>query len=622
LWTIFALFFVLLNLVYLITFGEMPKKLVGTIPDAWLLRRALVRHDSAQGRRWLEFREPLRHFVATEVHEVGPTIEAVEAAAKQGLWLVGFVSYDAAPAFDEALWSRRDPTVPLVAFGAFQQPHLSRGPAGRNFSALSWVPNIDRKTYEATIGTIRELIAAGETYQVNYTMRLHSDFSGDPEGLFAALCRAQRADHLAYLNYGNVAVCSASPEQLISRHGTSLVTRPMKGTRPRNLDPMVDRQLANALVRSEKDRAENTMIVDIARNDLGRVARIGSVRVAKLHTIESYPTVHQMTSTIAAESSASLREVLEATFPGASITGAPKIAASKIIAQLETEPRGIYTGSVGVVEPGGDAEFNIAIRTVWVDQRVGRATYGVGGGIVWDSVPSAEWHEAHDKAAVLHQATRPFRLLETLAWEPGAGAILLDRHLTRLAACAEHFGFDLDVGEVRRKLGAIRGNTTQRVRVLVAADGAIEVQLSDLSAASPHPVFKIAVDTVPVPSQDEFLRFKTTRRDRYEQALARQPEVDDVLLWNERGELTETTIANVVLEIDGEAVTPAASSGLLPGTLRAELLESGSIREEIVPVEDLDRADAVWLINSVRGWISAQVSQGCTTPTQHAQAKR
>ncbi|MYA74532.1 MAG: aminodeoxychorismate synthase, component I [Acidimicrobiaceae bacterium] len=578
------------------------------------LHRALVRHDSDQGRRWLEFRNPVAHFLAANLSDVGPTIDAVEAAAAQGLWLVGIISYDAAPAFDEALSSLRDPTVPLAAFAAFGEPNPSRGPAGRAFTTREWTPSADQQTFESAVESIRELIAAGDTYQVNHTLRLHSDFSGDPEGLFAALCRAQRADHLAFLDFGAVAVCSASPEQLISRRDTSVVTRPMKGTRPRHPDPMIDRDLANELVRSEKDRAENTMIVDMARNDLGRVAEIGTVRVAKLHTVESYPTVHQLTSTVTAETNASLRDLLAATFPGASITGAPKVAASRVIAELEGEPRGIYTGSVGVVEPGGNAEFNIAIRTAWIDQRSGKAVYGVGGGIVWDSEPTAEWHEAHDKARVLHRATRPFRLLETLAWEPGAGPILLDRHLVRLTACAEHFGFDMDPGEVRRRLDAIRAEATQRVRILVSADGAIEVQVAEMSPPAANPEWHIALDTLPVSSNDEFLRFKTTRRDRYDQALARHPDADDVLLWNERGELTETTIANLVLEIDGNAVTPAESSGLLPGTLRAELLANRRIQEATVTIEDLDRADSVWLINSVRGWIPARVLDRSSVP--------
>ena len=573
------------------------------------VHRALVRHRTSQGRRWFAFTDPVAHFTATELAAVGPALDAAESASRQGFWVVGMISYDAAPAFDDALAAHRRDDVPLVAFAAFEEARPSRGPAGRAFETGEWTPTCSQDEFEESVRTIRELIAAGDTYQVNYTMRLHADFTGDPEGLFAALCRAQRADHLAFVDLGDAAVCSVSPELFLRRTGELVETRPMKGTRPRHPDPVIDRDLIEELVASEKDRAENTMIVDMARNDLGRVARVGTVTTSGLHTVETYPTVHQLTSTVTAETAASLRELFCAAFPGASITGAPKVATSRIISDLETEPRGIYTGSVGLLEPGGDFEFNIAIRTAWIDQASGRATYGVGGGIVWDSNPTAEWNEAHDKARVLHRATRPFRLLETLAWEPGAGPILADRHIARLTASAEHFGFDVDPAEVRRRLDAIRADTTRRVRVLVAADGATEVQVLDPPPPREHSEWAIVLDRFAVRTDDEFLRHKTTRRDRYEEATARFPDADDVLLWNERGELTETTIANLVLEIDGEALTPAESCGLLPGTLRAELLANRRIREAVLAVDDLDRADSIWLINSVQGWMPARVEQ-------------
>lgn len=577
------------------------------------LRRALIRHEAPHGRRWLAFADPMAHFGTNRLDEVQTVLDEVEAAARSGLWVVGHVSYDAAPAFDAALAARRDPTVPLAVFAAFRDARPSRGPAGRPFMAGEWRPSDTQDRFEASVSQIRDAIAAGDTYQVNYTMRLHADFDGDPEGLFSALCRAQRADHQAYLDLGDAAVCSASPELFLRRRDSRVETRPMKGTRPRHPDPARDRDLADELVSSEKDRAENTMIVDMARNDLGRIARVGSLATTALHAVESYPTVHQLTSTVEAHTDAGLSELFAATFPGASITGAPKVATSRIIADLETSARGVYTGAVGVVEPGGDAEFNIAIRTAWVDRRTGRATYGVGGGIVWDSDPTAEWHEAHDKARVLHRATRPFRLLETLAWDPGAGPILLDRHLHRLAESAAHFGFDCDIDEVERRLGAIRDDRARKLRVLLSADGACAVEVLD-PPASPE-VVQLALDSHPVASDDEFLRHKTTRRDRYDEARTRYPETDDVILWNERGEVTETTIANLVLEIDGASVTPAASSGLLPGTLRAELLADGRIVERVVTLDDLHRADRLWTINSVRGWTPAQLSgDGGGTP--------
>ncbi|MDW3219403.1 MAG: aminodeoxychorismate synthase component I [Acidimicrobiales bacterium] len=575
--------------------------------------RALVRHATPQGRRWVSFSDPIEHFVADDLASVGAAIDAAEAAAAAGRWVVGFVSYDAGPAFDPAIASHRADDTPLVAMASFAEARPSRGPAGRLFETGDWVPSDDQAAFESSVREIRERIAAGDTYQVNYTMRLDTQFAGDPEGLFAALCRAQRADHLAFIDLGDAAVCSASPELFVRRIGRTVETRPMKGTRPRHPDPIRDRDLAEELVRSEKDRAENTMIVDMARNDLGRIADVGSVRTVALHTVESYPTVHQLTSTVVAETDASLRELFAATFPGASITGAPKVATSRIITELESRPRGTYTGSVGLIEPGGDAEFNIAIRTAWVDQRTGTATYGVGGGIVWDSDETAEWEEAHDKARVLYRATRPFRLLETLGWDPGAGPILLDRHVARLAASAAHFGFDCDVAEITRRLGAVRAEEPKRLRLLVAADGAIEVQVLDMPPRRTD-AWQLAIDTLPVGRGDEFLRHKTTRRDRYEEAAGRFPDADDVVLWNEDGEITETSVANLVLEIDGEALTPAESSGLLPGTLRAELLANGRIREAVLTLDDLHRADRIWGINSLRGWIPAELRHRGQSP--------
>lgn len=570
------------------------------------VHRALVRHATRHGRRWVSFADPIEHFGAYELADVGAALDAAEAAAMAGRWVVGFVSYDAGPAFDPAVAAHRADDVPLVALASFADARPSRGPAGRSFTTGEWTPSDTQEQFETSVRAIKELIAAGETYQVNYTMRLRTEFDGDPEGLFAALCRAQRADHLAYVDLGDAAVCSASPELFVRRVGRRVETRPMKGTRPRHPDPARDRDLAEELVRSEKDRSENTMIVDMARNDLGRVADVGSIETTALHAVESYPTVHQLTSTVVADTDASLRELFAAMFPGASITGAPKVATSRIITELERDARGIYTGGVGLIEPGGDAEFNIAIRTAWVDRTRSSAVYGVGGGIVWDSDETAEWQEAHDKARVLHRATRPFRLLETLGWDPGAGPILLDRHMSRLAASAAHFGFDCDIDEVTRRLGAVRAEESRRIRVLVAADGAIEVQVLESSTPRVAP-WQLAVDTYPVRRDDEFLRHKTTRRDRYEAATARFPDADDVVLWNEDGEVTETTIANLVIERDGQALTPAAESGLLPGTLRAELLANRRITEAVVTLDDLARADRVWAINSLRGWVATEL---------------
>jgi para-aminobenzoate synthetase / 4-amino-4-deoxychorismate lyase len=577
------------------------------------VRSALLRFpdDSEQGRSWLSFSHPTETITATTLDEVVPAMDRADAAAAAGSWVVGMVSYDAAPAFDPALASLRNEAVPLVAFGVFDRAEKSDGPSGGEYMVSKWTASRSRTSFGHDIDRVRSLIAAGETYQINYTMRLKAAFAGDPRGLFAALARAQHADHLAFLDLGDAAVCSASPELFLRRDGDMVTGRPMKGTRPRSTDPARDAELARELVASEKDRAENTMIVDMTRNDLGRIAQIGTVETPVLHHVESYPTVHTMTSTVTARTNASLSELFAATFPGASITGAPKVRTTHAIADLERTPRGIFYGCVGALSPAGTQEFNIAIRTVWVDTRRGSAEYGVGGGIVWDSTAESEWQEARDKTKVLVRASATFELLETMRWTPSGGVMLRDRHLTRVRRAADHFGFGFDVQGVETALDRVRGNVDQRLRLVCSADASFtltEVSLDDEFVSTPDqaadlPVWQLPLDSAPIDLGDEFLFHKTTRRERYEAARASHPNAPDVLLWNERRELTETTIGNLVVRLDGRLVTPPVASSLLVGTFREELLAIGVISEQVVSIDDLLRADELYMINSVRGWV-------------------
>ncbi|MDG2428511.1 MAG: aminodeoxychorismate synthase component I [Acidimicrobiales bacterium] len=574
------------------------------------VQRALLQFPVDGRRRWLTFETPRDCIVADELRDVPAAMAAAEQAAADGHWVVGMVSYDAGPAFDEAVRAARLRRCPLVSFGIFDGPRPSSAgldgqpSASGGYYVGPWIPNRSRPAYLTSVRTIRELIAAGETYQVNYTLRLRSSFQGDPLGLFGDLVRAQRASHAAYLDLGDRAVCSASPELFVHRDGRLLTSRPMKGTIGRHPDPEFDALAATHLARSEKDLAENTMIVDMVRNDLSRLADHGSVQVPALHTVETYPTLHTMTSTVTAESDAGLGEIFNALFPAASITGAPKVRTTEIIEALEGDGRGVYTGAIGAIAPDGTMEFNIAIRTVWVDRDRCTAEYGVGGGIVWDSDPQEEWTEVEHKSRVLGRARSDFQLLETMRWTRSDGVLLRDRHVARMAASATHFGFEFNEAGINALLDGFRPteDKEQRLRLLSAPDGALSLEAQHEPAPPNEPWF-VPVDSEPVPSGHEFLFHKTTIREVYDDARARFPEAPDVLLINEVDQVTETTIGNVVLDLDGRLVTPPISSGLLPGTFRAQLLDDGTIAEKALAREDLYRADSVWMVNSVRGWV-------------------
>lgn len=343
------------------------------------------------------------------------------------------------------------------------------------------------------------------------------------------------------------------------------------------------------------------MIVDMVRNDLGRIAQHGSVKVPHLLTVEHYPTVHTMTSTVVGEAEASLAESLQALYPVASITGAPKYRTTEIIADLEATPRGAYCGSVFTLSPDARWEFNVVIRSVWLDLDAGTGTYGVGGGIVWDSDPHDEWRETEHKSRVLARAGKPLKLLETMAWTPDAGVSLRQRHINRLLRAGDHFGIAVDMDEVMHLLNSVRSDTPVMLRLLVDSAGQPELHVRALPTTGDDTA-TLPLDSVPVDSYDEFLVHKTTTRGRYEEARDRFPDAPDVILWNQRGELTETTISNLVLELDGELVTPDHRSGLLAGTLREELLDRGQVTERVLTIDDLYRAERVFTINSVRGW--------------------
>lgn len=565
--------------------------------------------QDAQGSRWLRFSNPVRIVRASHVGEVVERLAQVEAAVnEEGLFAAGFISYEAAPAFDSALKVRLPSTLPLLWFGLYERAIEIEEPRwGSGYSLGQWRPDIERNAYNRAFAKIKEYIASGHTYQVNYTFRLGTTFRGDPWALFGDLVLAQQQQYAAFVDTESFAICSASPELFFYLDGSALVSKPMKGTVARGRTLAEDDENAEWLRHSQKNRAENVMIVDMIRNDMGRVSAIGSVRVPRLFDVECYPTIWQMTSTVTSQSHASLAEIMTSLFPCASITGAPKVRTMQIIAALETSPRGIYTGCIGYMAPGRQAQFNVAIRTVLVDKSAGRAEYGVGGGIVWDSDPDEEYVECETKAGILTKRWPKFKLLESMLWAPDEGYFLLEHHLERLRDSAAYFRYACDLAGLREKLATYEKSLPpeeQKIRLLLSREGEVDLQASpvgDLGGV------RLGLATDSVNSGNVFLFHKTTHRELYASMRATRPDCDEVLLWNERGQVTEATMANVVVKIGDELLTPPAECGLLDGTFRRHLIEQGLVREAIITREDLGECRAVYLVNSVRKWRQAEI---------------
>jgi para-aminobenzoate synthetase/4-amino-4-deoxychorismate lyase len=465
------------------------------------------------------------------------------------------------------------------------------------------------------VAAIHAGIAAGSYYQVNLCFAVAFEHFGTPRALFARLAQRQPSAYCAFLEADDEVVLSLSPELFVSRHGDRLCARPMKGTALRGADPLADRRAAEALATSPKDRAENVMIVDLLRNDLGRLAEPGSVRVDRLCEVEALPTVWQMTSTISARArAAGLAEVLRALFPCGSITGAPKIAAMREIARLERAPRELYTGAVGWLAPDGDLRLNVAIRTPELAPDGHRGTMGVGAGITIDSEPAGEYAECLAKARFLIAGDPGLELVETLRIEAGDPPVIarLDAHLTRLAASARAFGFPCDETATRatllRAAEEAPGAGPWRLRLTLAHDGRLEVTVNVLAPLPSH--LRVRVASARLDPTDPLRRHKTTARDLYERALTAvrtEPAVFDVLFFNQRGELCEGARSNVFLSTGSRLLTPPLASGCLPGVLRAELLARGQAVEQVIDGELLRRADRVWVGNALRGLLPVSV---------------
>jgi para-aminobenzoate synthetase / 4-amino-4-deoxychorismate lyase len=555
---------------------------------------------------------------ADTIAEVRTVLSQAEEIARRGLWVAGFVSYECAPAFDKALEVRdRDtnwcPQLPLAWFGVFRRCTTTslQLPLDARREGSRWDATTSQEDYVSMVNSALREIQAGNAYQVNLTNPVVSSGLGEPRSLYRRLLTTQQPAYGALIEFDGVAIVSASPELFFDWDGSTLRSRPIKGTSRRGRWLAEDIHFASQLVGSPKERAENVMIVDLIRNDMGKVAVVGSVTVPELCALEGYPTVWQLVSEVRCQTRRDVRviDIFDAMFPCGSVTGAPKPSAMKIIRSLEPAARGIYCGAVGLLRPalsGVDVQFNVAIRTAVVEEHSREARFGSGGGVVADSIPEFEYREMLLKSEMLNsKLDQRFRLVETFRHSPNTVASNLDRHLGRLRRSAQYFGFrvrpSLDA-LVLRKLAQV--DYDARVRLLLSRSGRVEIHVSAAPEIRRTPV-TLAIDDRPVDSQSIMLFHKTTRRTIYTERRRRHPRTDDVVLVNERGECTETTTATIAARSGSRWLTPPLSSGCLPGVERARLIEQGVLIEEKLTARQLRSADELAVINSLRGWQTA-----------------
>lgn len=543
--------------------------------------------------------------------EVAPALDALRAGTRDGLHAAGWLGYEAGAALVPGAASREG-AAPLLWFGLFERvetvaadavPALLPDPAGAYAGAPR--PLIGREAYDAAVARVLALIEAGDIYQANLTFRAAVPAAGHPHALYARLRAAAGAGHGALVDTGDRQLLSLSPELFVDLSGATLTCRPMKGTAARDPDPTTDRDRAAALAADAKQRAENLMIVDLMRNDLSRVAAPGSVAVPALFTVETYPTVHQMTSTVTATLAPGRDavDVLAAMFPCGSITGAPKRRAMEVIATVEDTPRGAYTGAIGRIDPGGDAAFNVAIRTLEVTGSA--TTMGLGSGIVADSRADAEWAECLAKAAFVTAGARAPDLIETMRFDPQDGLLLLDRHLARMRASAAALGFRFDRHAARNELQAatFRLREAARVRLLLSCTGTLAVEV----APAPAAIDRLAVAVVPLPvaPHDYRLHHKTSHRGFYDAARVAAGTAEVVFVRPD-GWLTEGSYASLFVPRGDTLVTPPLARGLLPGVLRADLLATGrAVEGDLTPA---DLAHGFLMGNALRGLVPAAVA--------------
>jgi len=591
---------------------------------------------STDGEVSLEFSNPEREVAAYRIDEVVEVLAQAEQAAREGSWAVGFVTYDAAPAFNSGLTTRaheeHDPLtdLPLAWFGLFRdrkdvpsfvgEARLDASP----YTVSPWTASMGEDRYGENVRRIRRLITANELKQVNYALTLDAAISGDLYEFYRDLVLSQRGGNGAFLDIGRYRILSASPERFFAVDGSDVAVRPTKGTFPRGRWSKEDEDNAARLAASKKDREEHERIVDRMLEELATISDGSPIRIEELMGLERLETVWHLGSRMSAGLAVdtSIVDVFAALFPSAAVTGDPKPQAMEAIATLESRARGVYAGAIGFIAPstGGrpNASFSVAIRTVTVDAEEGVGEYGVGAGITSESVAEGEYEEALAKTRVLVQRRPEISLYETIRWEADHGYWWIERHLERLAGSAAYFGFEYDEGAITAALDREAETLTgmRQVRLELDRTGGLTIatDADELEPVRwwPHPgpdYVTCSINTKPINSASIYRFHKTTARRPYRDRRDMHNGVDEVLLVNERGELTEGTRRNVAVLFGGTWVTPPLASGCLPGTLRQVLVDEAALSEEVVMVDDLRGADGLALLSSIYGWQPARLKR-------------
>ena len=553
------------------------------------------------------FTDTIKELKTKDIKEVKHLLAEVEAYQNQGYYAVGYVSYEAAPAFETKFEVIDDPLMSeyLLYFTIHESVQTEPIPLTYKPTDLpkSWQELTSAEEYKAAIEQIHHHIRQGDTYQVNYTVQLQQNLTADPFAIYNRLVVEQNAHYNAFIQHDDVTIISISPELFFKKDGDRLTTRPMKGTTNRGLTTETDLKQAQWLAQDQKNRSENMMIVDLLRNDMNRISKIGSENVKRLCQVEQYSTVWQMTSTIETQllPNSSLSDVFQALFPCGSITGAPKIATMEIINKVEKQPRGVYCGAIGILVPQGPSIFNVAIRTLQMEGT--KAVYGVGGGITWDSKWEAEYEETKQKAAVLYRQNPRFDLISTGRVHQGK-LLFLEEHMKRLQESSRYFDYPFNKEKVKKQVEdlcqSLDFDTDYRLKMSLAKDGELTFEHNQLTGlADDFCQARLVEQTYPLDSP--YTYFKTSYRPHISLGPHEQ------IYYNQKKELLETSIGNLVLKIEDQLYTPPIRLGLLNGIYRQNLIANNQVTERVLTLDNLKQAQAIYGCNAVRGLYELKV---------------